>query len=226
MKMENRERAVVLASGGMDSLVTTALASLVYKPALLHVTYGQRTEDREKKSFNAIADFYNVYEKLIVSIEHLKLIGGSSLTDRGINIPHGNLSRRDIPSTYVPFRNANLLSIAVSWAEVIQAKKIFIGVTEQDSSGYPDCREIFYKVYNHLIKVGTRPETTIEIETPLIRMSKKEIVRKGAELKVPFHLSWSCYRNEKIACGECDSCLLRLRGFEEAGFQDPIKYMK
>ncbi|RKY87133.1 7-cyano-7-deazaguanine synthase QueC [candidate division KSB1 bacterium] len=224
--MENKSRdiAVVLASGGMDSLVITAIANEDYQLALLHIKYGQRTEKRELKSFNDIADYYKVKKRLIVSIDHLKKIGGSSLTDKSIEIPEGDLTRRCIPSTYVPFRNAHLLCIAVSWAEVISAKKIFIGATEQDSSGYPDCRERFYREFNRLIKEGTKPETDIEVITPLIKLTKGQIVKKGMELNVPFQLSWSCYKDEYLACGRCDSCLLRLKGFKEAGIKDPIKY--
>jgi len=214
----------VLASGGMDSLVTIAIAAQKYEPALLHIKYGQRTERRELQAFNDIADHYGIKKKLIVSVEHLRLIGGSSLTDPNITIPDGNLKRKKIPTTYVPFRNAHLLASAVSWAEVIGAGKIFIGVTEADSSGYPDCRQRFYDIFNMLIREGTKSETTIHIETPLIKMKKSEIVIKGRELKVPFHLSWSCYRREDKACGNCDSCFLRLKGFKEAGLRDPLIY--
>jgi len=222
MEKFKQDKAIVLASGGMDSLVTIAEASLNHNIALLHVTYGQRTAKRELKSFTDIADFYSVEERMIVSMENLKLIGGSSLTDNTIQIPEGTLKRTGIPNTYVPFRNAHLIATAVSWAEVLNAKKIFIGVTEQDSTGYPDCRKEFYELFNKLIKVGTKSDTEIFIETPLIDLNKGEIVRKGIELEVPFQLSWSCYRNNTIACGNCDSCLLRLKGFQEAGIKDPV----
>jgi len=222
MEKFKQDKAIVLASGGMDSLVTIAEASLNHNIALLHVTYGQRTAKRELKAFTDIADFYSVEERMIVSMENLKLIGGSSLTDNTIQIPEGTLKRTGIPNTYVPFRNAHLIATAVSWAEVLNAKKIFIGVTEQDSTGYPDCRKEFYELFNKLIKVGTKSDTEIFIETPLIDLNKGEIVRKGIELEVPFQLSWSCYRNNTIACGNCDSCLLRLKGFQEAGIKDPV----
>jgi len=218
------DKAVVLVSGGMDSLVTAAIANKDYQIAFLHVNYGHRTEIRELKSFNDIADYYSVGEKLVVDMKYLLQIGGSSLTDENIEVSDFNLSNKGIPSSYVPFRNANILSIAVSWAEVIDAKKVFIGAVEEDSSGYPDCREIFYNVFNEVIKLGTKPETDIEIITPVIHMKKHEIVLIGTELSVPFELSWSCYRDEDIACGKCDSCVLRLRAFKKAGFNDPLIY--
>jgi 7-cyano-7-deazaguanine synthase len=219
-----RELAVVLVSGGLDSCVTAAIANEEYDMAFLHINYGQRTEEREFTAFQAIADHYHVEKRLVSSIEHLKKIGGSSLTDDQIDVPEGDLERTDIPVTYVPFRNAHFLSIAVSWGEVIKAKKIFIGAVFEDSSGYPDCRKEFYDIFNQLIRVGTKPETDIEIITPIIGLKKRDIVRKGVELKAPLALTWSCYQNNKRACGLCDSCLLRLRGFREAGVRDPIIY--
>jgi 7-cyano-7-deazaguanine synthase len=220
-----KDKAVILVSGGMDSLVTAAIAAKEFELQFLHLNYGQRTEKRELKAFNDIADYYSVSKRLVVNIEHLAQIGGSSLTDANIHITNADLYYKGIPTSYVPFRNANILSIAVSWAEVIDAKKIFIGAVEEDSSGYPDCREVFYNAYNKVIEIGTKPETNITIETPIIRLKKHEIVRKGAELNVPFELSWSCYRNEDKACGTCDSCALRLRGFQSAGIIDPIEYV-
>jgi 7-cyano-7-deazaguanine synthase len=221
---QNKYRAVVLVSGGMDSLVTAAIAAREYDLAFLHVNYGQRTEKRELKSFNDIANYYEVKEKLVVDVKHLSQIGSSSLTDKNIEVSGADLSYKGIPSSYVPFRNANILSIAVSWAEVIGAKKIFIGAVEEDSSGYPDCREVFYNAFNEVIRTGTKPETNIEIITPVIHLKKHMIVLKGAELRVPFELSWSCYKNDDIACGECDSCALRLIGFQLAGIEDPLQY--
>jgi 7-cyano-7-deazaguanine synthase len=225
--------AVVLVSGGMDSCVTAAIANEKYRSALLHVNYGQRTEARELLAFNEIADFYDAEKRLTVSLEHLKVIGGSSLTDESVPIPCAGSSqpaiqnpKSAIPSTYVPFRNAHLLSIATSWAEVIGARKIFIGAVEEDSSGYPDCRETFYRAFNKVIEMGTKPETRVEIITPLIHMKKSEIVKKGMELGAPFHVTWSCYQNSKKACGRCESCALRLKGFREAGITDPIPYEK
>lgn len=219
-----RELAIILVSGGMDSLVTAAIANLEYELAFLHVNYGQRTEKKELKAFNDIADYYKTDKRLSVDIGYLVKIGGSSLTDRNIKVTKADLSSNYVPTSYVPFRNANILAIATSWAEVIGAKKIFIGAVEEDSSGYPDCREVFYEAFNKVIKEGTKPDTEIIIETPIIHLKKHEIVKKGTELKAPFELSWSCYKNEDIACGECDSCALRLRGFEMAGLPDPIPY--
>ncbi len=224
-----KDLAIVLVSGGMDSCATAAIANREYRLAFLHVNYCQRTEARELRSYNEIADHYRAEKRLVVSIEHLKVIGGSSLTDTSIPVPElkPHSSKRktsSIPSTYGPFRNAHLLSIATSWAEVISATKIFIGAVEEDSSGYPDCRETFYKAFNKVIEMGTKPETRIEIVTPLIHLKKSEIVKKGMELRAPFQLTWSCYQNSDKACGRCESCLLRLKGFKEAGVSDPIPY--
>ncbi|MDP2209715.1 MAG: 7-cyano-7-deazaguanine synthase QueC [Bacteroidota bacterium] len=222
--VEVKEIAVVLVSGGMDSCVTAAIANQNYEMVFLHLNYGQRTERRELKAFNDIADFYKVKNRLVVNVEHLKIIGGSSLTDIKMSVEPANLERKEIPTSYVPFRNANILAIAVSWAEVIGANKIFIGAVEEDSSGYPDCREEFYDAFNEVIRFGTKPETKIQIESPIIHLKKSEIVRRGAELNAPLHLSWSCYQSEDVACGVCDSCALRLRGFNLAGLVDPIPY--
>jgi len=219
-----RPLAVVLASGGMDSCVTTAIASLNFRLAMLHVGYGQRTEQRELRAFNALADFYRAERRLVCRLDHLSQIGGSSLTDAAIAVERADLERKDIPSSYVPFRNAHFLSIAVSWGEVLGAKKIFIGAVAEDSSGYPDCRPEYYEAFNRVIAAGTKPETELEIVTPVIHMRKSEIVRRGVELGAPFELTWSCYQSEEVACGVCDSCALRLRAFEEAGVRDPIPY--
>jgi 7-cyano-7-deazaguanine synthase len=217
--------AIALVSGGMDSCVTAAIAKTENQEiAFLHVSYGQRTERRERKAFDDIADFYTVEKRLAVSIEYLAKIGGSSLTDASIEVAEANLESKKIPTSYVPFRNANMLAIATSWAEVLNANRIYIGAVAEDSSGYPDCRLEFYAAFENTIEVGTKPETQIKIVTPIIHLSKAEIVRKGIELNAPMHLSWSCYRNEDVACGTCDSCALRLRGFERAGAVDPIKY--
>lgn len=217
--------AIILVSGGMDSLVTAAIAAEKYELAFLHLNYGQRTEKRELMAFNDIADHYNVSKRLVVNIDYLVKIGGSSLTDKNIQVSKADLNYNGIPTSYVPFRNGNILSIAASWAEVIGAKKIFIGAVEEDSSGYPDCREVFYEAFNKVIKLGTKPDTEIIIETPVIHKKKSEIIKLGAELNTPFGLSWSCYVNEDKACGVCDSCALRLKGFEEAGLADPIEYI-
>ena len=219
-------KSVVLVSGGMDSCVTAAIAvSECDAVAFLHVSYGQRTESRERKAFNDIADHYGVIKRLDVSVEHLAKIGGSSLTDERIAVTEADLGSTEIPTSYVPFRNANMFSIAVSWAEVIGATAIYIGAVAEDSSGYPDCRPEFYEAFQKVIDTGTKPDTHIEIRTPIIHLSKAEIVRKGVELHAPLHLTWSCYRSENAACGTCDSCALRLRGFERAGVRDPISYL-
>jgi 7-cyano-7-deazaguanine synthase len=225
----DKDLAVVLVSGGMDSCVTAALAEQTFRLAFLHVNYGQRTEERELRAFNELASHFRAEKRLIVSIEHLKVIGGSALTDENIAVPEvrtppSTVNISAIPVTYVPFRNAHLLAIAVSWSEVIGARMIFIGAVEEDSSGYPDCREVFYQAFNRVIETGTRPETRVEIVTPLIHMNKSEIVKKGLELDAPFQLTWSCYQGIERACGKCESCALRLKGFREAGRKDPIPY--
>ncbi len=217
--------AIILVSGGMDSCVTAAIAREENDEiAFLHISYGQLTERRERQAFNDIADFYNVEKRLDVSIEYLVKIGGSSLTDKSIEVSEANLESAEIPTSYVPFRNANMLSIATSWAEVLGANRVYIGAVAEDSSGYPDCRPEFYAAFEKTIETGTKPETNIKIKTPIIELSKAEIVKKGLESGAPLHLSWSCYRSEDLACGTCDSCALRLRGFENAGEIDPIVY--
>lgn len=218
-------RAIVLVSGGMDSCVTVAIAATENDSlALLHVSYGQRTESRERRAFGDIADHYGVANRMDVSIEYLAKIGGSSLTDEAIEITEADLESEEIPTSYVPFRNANMLAIATSWAEVIGAARVYIGAVAEDSSGYPDCRPEFFEAFQQTIATGTKPGSGIEIRTPIIDLSKSEIVRKGVELGAPLHLTWSCYRSEDLACGTCDSCALRLRGFERAGVKDPIPY--
>jgi 7-cyano-7-deazaguanine synthase len=218
--------AICLVSGGMDSCVTAAIARRENDElAFLHVSYGQRTEKRERESFEALADHFQVESRLAISLEQLAKIGGSSLTDDSIPVTAANLTSSTIPSSYVPFRNAHLLSAAVSWAEVIKASAIYIGAVAEDSSGYPDCRPEFYEAFQSAIDAGTKPETYITIRTPVIHMRKSEIVRKGLELDAPLHLTWSCYQESELACGKCDSCALRLRAFREAGASDPIPYM-
>ncbi len=221
----NNSLAICLVSGGMDSCVTSAIAKAENDQiAFLHISYGQLTERRERKAFNDIADFYKVEKRLDVSIEYLAKIGGSSLTDKAIEVSEANLESKEIPTSYVPFRNANMLSIATSWAEVLGANSIYVGAVYEDSSGYPDCRPEFYAAFEKTIEAGTKPDTIIKIKTPIIHLSKAEIVKKGIELNAPLYLSWSCYRSEDLACGTCDSCALRLRGFAIAGETDPIKY--
>jgi 7-cyano-7-deazaguanine synthase len=217
--------AVCLVSGGMDSCVTAAIAARENSElAFLHVSYGQRTESRERRAFDELADHYGVTKRLAVSIEHLKKIGGSSLTDQSIPVTEANLTAREIPTSYVPFRNAHLLSIAASWAEAIGAQRIYIGAVADDSSGYPDCRPEFYEAFQAAIDAGTRPETRVEVVTPVIHLRKSEIVQRGLELAAPLELTWSCYQAEDQACGRCDSCALRLRAFHDAGVADPIFY--
>jgi 7-cyano-7-deazaguanine synthase len=235
--METRSveaRAVVLLSGGMDSCVSAAIARERHGGghiALLHAGYGQLTQQRERQAFNDIADFYEVRRRLIVQLDHFRAIGGSALTDKRIAVPENELHASDahgsgIPVTYVPFRNAHFLSVAVSWAEAIGAREIYIGAVAEDSSGYPDCRPEYYRAFQDVIRAGTRPETRIEIVTPVIELKKSEIIRRGIDLGAPLQLTWSCYQSETEACGVCDSCLLRLRAFREAGLPDPIPYRR
>jgi len=219
-----KEIAVVALSGGMDSCVTAAIANEQFDIALMHVNYGQRTEKRELKAFNDIADFYKVEKRLVIDFSHLAEIGGSSLTDTNIKVSRANLQNKNIPTSYVPFRNANILSSAISWAEVLGAKHLFIGAVYEDSSGYPDCRPDFFTAFQRAVDLGTKPETQIKIQTPIIHLSKAEIIKKGLELNAPLHLTWSCYQEEELACGVCDSCALRLRAFQQIGIEDPIPY--
>jgi 7-cyano-7-deazaguanine synthase len=227
-----RNRAVVLLSGGMDSCVCAALAARDFRAAAVHVSYGQRTEERERRSFDSICDRLRIRDRLVVRNEALRSIGGSALTDSSIAVPKASAPEpyyigvnapSSIPVTYVPFRNAHFLSVAVSWAEVLGAETVYIGAVEPDSSGYPDCRPEYYRAFNEVVKAGTK-DGTIRVVTPLIAMHKVEIVRLGLELNAPFDLTWSCYQREDRACGICDSCVLRLRAFREAGAKDPIPY--
>ena len=224
MSASKKSRAVVLLSGGMDSCVCAALAARDYEAAAVHVSYGQRTEERERQSFLAICQRFKVHDRLMIRNEAFRLIGGSALTDDSIEVPDAETIGQDIPVTYVPCRNAHFLAAAVSWAEVLGAAKVYIGAVEPDSSGYPDCRPAYYKAFNEVVKAGTK-EGKIEIVTPLIAMRKAEIVRLGLELGAPFDLTWSCYSRADQACGVCDSCVLRLRAFQAVGVQDPIPYM-
>jgi len=216
-------RSVVLLSGGMDSCVCAALAVRDDRAAAVHISYGQRTEARELRSFHAICDRLGIRDRLVARNDALRAIGGSALTDDKIEVPESHVIGSGIPVTYVPFRNAHFLSVAVSWAEVLGAGKVYIGAVEQDSSGYPDCRPEYYRAFNEVVRAGTK-EGSIQIVTPLIAMRKHEIVTLGLELGAPFDLTWSCYQREDRACGVCDSCVLRLRAFREAGAEDPIPY--
>ena len=221
----------MLLSGGMDSCVCAALAVRDDNPAAVHVSYGQLTEERERRSFENICDRLGIRERLLVRNDALRAIGGSALTDSSIAVPEAHTMDASgpvgvpvgVPVTYVPFRNAHFLAVAVSWAEVLGAEKIYIGAVEQDSSGYPDCRPGYYRAFNDVVKAGTK-DGTIRVVTPLIAMRKAEIVRLGLELSAPFDLTWSCYQREDRACGVCDSCVLRVRAFREAGAEDPIPY--
>ncbi len=218
------KKAVIALSGGMDSCVTVAIAKQEYELFAFHANYGQRTLKRELKAFNDVADYFGIKKKLVVDFNYLVEIGGSSLTDKNIEVMKADLSNKEIPSSYVPFRNSNILSACVSWAEVINAEAIFIGAVYEDSSGYPDCRPEYFSAFEKMVDLGTKPETRIRIITPVIHFSKEEIVKKGIELNAPFHLTWSCYKDEETACGVCDSCALRLRGFQKAGIEDPLEY--
>ena len=223
-----RPRAVVSLSGGMDSAVCAAIATRDFDAYALHFSYGQRTEGRELQSARSIAEQLGFQDFLHLDTDLFRRIGGSALTDSSIAIPKASEDGaigESIPVTYVPFRNAHFLSAAVSWAEVLGAQTIFIGAVEPDSSGYPDCRPAYYEAFQQLIRTGTR-DGSIKIETPLIHLHKKEIVALGLELNAPFHLTWSCYSSAEAACGECESCVLRLRAFREAGTPDPIPYAR
>ena len=218
-----KSRAVVLLSGGMDSCVCAALAARDFETAAVHVSYGQRTEERERNAFLGICERLGIRQRLLVRNEALKAIGGSALTDERIPVPESHSIGTGVPVSYVPFRNAHFLAVAVSWAEVLDAEKVLIGAVEPDSSGYPDCRPAYYRAFNEVVRTGTR-EGRIEIVTPLIAMRKAQIVTLGLELGAPFDLTWSCYSHQGRACGVCDSCVLRLRAFREAGVADPIPY--
>jgi 7-cyano-7-deazaguanine synthase len=208
----------------MDSCVCAALAARDYGAAAVHISYGQRTEERERQSFLVICERLKIRDKLMVRNEALHAIGGSALTDDSIAVPTAETAGHGVPVTYVPFRNAHFLAVAISWAEVLGAEKVYIGAVEPDSSGYPDCRPAYYKAFNEVAKTGTK-EGLIEIVTPLIAMRKTDIVRLGLELGAPLDLTWSCYSREDRACGVCDSCVLRLRAFAAAGVPDPIPYV-
>lgn len=222
----NKEKpfAVVAVSGGLDSCVAAAIAAEQYQPAFAHFNYGQRTEAHELQSFNDIANHYGVERRMSFDIRHFARFGGSSLTDASIEVSKADLESSEIPSSYVPFRNANILSGCVSWAEALGAKAVFIGAVFEDATGYPDCRPEFYDAFRQVVRLGTRPDAQIKIETPIINMTKSEIIKKGVELNAPLHLTWSCYQGETEACGVCDSCAFRLRGFQQAGIDDPIPY--
>ncbi len=222
--MSTKPLAVVCVSGGMDSAVTAALAAVEHRVAFLHGKYGQRTEAKELECFQSLAEHFGAAQRLVVDFRHLATIGGSSLTDRRIPVREGVPVPGTVPSSYVPFRNAHLLAAAASWGEVLGARAIFVGAVWEDSSGYPDCRPEFYRAFEEAVRQGTKPETDLRIVTPVIGMTKAQIVARGLELGVPFDKTWSCYQAENKACGLCESCLLRLKGFAEANALDPIPY--
>ncbi len=216
--------AVVLMSGGLDSCATAALAHQEHRLAACHLQYGQRAEARELEAFHAVCDFYGVGPRLVSRLPTLEQIGGSSLTDRAIPVREGPPEPGVVPTSYVPFRNTHILAAGVSWAETLGATSVWCGAVWDDSSGYPDCREVFFEAFRNVVKHGTRPETTIEVVTPLVHLTKREIAEISHRLGAPVHLTWSCYHDEPVACGRCESCVLRLKGFEEAGLTDPVAY--
>jgi len=216
------DRGIVLVSGGMDSLVAAAIAVQECTPAFLHVSYGQRTQQRELECFHRITDHYEVRHRLVVRADALAKIGGSALTDNRIPVEDAVAVGNRVPATYVPFRNTHLLAAAVSWAEVLGAQRVYIGAVEQDAPGYPDCRREYYQVFNELIEVGTKGDPPIRVYTPLIGLSKVEIVQLGARMRAPFELTWSCYRSEERPCGTCHSCVVRAAAFREASLPDPV----
>ena len=216
--------AVCCVSGGMDSAVAAAIVSQEHRLAFLHADYGQRTERKERACYEHLADHYRAECRLAVQFPALSAIGGSSLTDARIAVREAEPEAGVIPPSYVPFRNAHLLATATSWGELLKATAIVVCAVWEDSSGYPDCRPEFYRAFEQAIRTGTRPETEIGILHPVIEMTKSEIVRRGIELGVPFEETWSCYQSEDEACGVCESCRLRMKGFREAGEVDPIRY--
>jgi len=220
-----KKNAIVVVSGGINSCLTSALVSDKYNPFFLHVSYGQKVEKRELKAFKDLATYYKVKKRLTASVKYLKEIGGSSLTDRNINVSVSGVSNRKIPTSYVPFLNSHFIAIAVSWAETLEVDKIFFGASESNELYYPDCTRNYFSAMNRTIAMGVKPESKITLETPLIAMKKSDIIKKTSEMKLPLHLTWTCYKNNDIACGECDACMRRLRGFKNAKLYDPLEYM-
>jgi 7-cyano-7-deazaguanine synthase len=218
-------KAVCLLSGGMDSATLVYLArDRGYQLFCLHFNYGQRTERRERDSARKIAELAGAEDLVEIDLTYLTRFGGSSLTDRRLPVDRYHDESRGIPNTYVPFRNANLLSIATSYAEASGADAVFIGVQSQDYSGYPDCRPQFIEAFQQLVNVGTRDETCIRIVAPFLSMNKQDIIRLGMSLGVPYQYTWSCYQSEERACGVCGACHFRRTAFESLGFEDPIPY--
>jgi 7-cyano-7-deazaguanine synthase len=224
--MTKKDMAIVLVSGGIDSCLTIAMAAKKYELAFLHLSYGQKTEKRELKSYKDLASCFKVKKRLVASVKYLKDIGGSSITDKRINVSKAGMgSKKSMPSSYVPFFNTNLFAIAVAWGEILGAGKIFIGVNKELGARYPDCTPRFFNFLGKVINEGTKPSTSISVETPLITMKKKDVVIKACQMKLPLHLTWSCYKNNDIACGECDGCFQRLKAFKAANLFDPLEYM-
>lgn len=225
--MSKDKRAVILVSGGMDS--ATAVYEAIdrgYNPYLLHTSYGQRTETKEYECANALAERVDAEDFLHIETDHLAAIGDSSLTDDDIEVEEADMDSKDVPASYVPFRNANLLSMAVSYAEANDCSAVFIGAHSEDFSGYPDCRPAFFDAFQSIINTGTKDETSIELVAPFVEWSKTEIAEHGLTLDVPYEITWSCYQDEAPACGTCDACAFRLEAFRNAGSDDPIKYAK
>jgi len=220
-----KKNAVVVVSGGINSCLTASMVAAKFNPLFLHVSFGQKVEKRELKAFKELAGFFKVKKRLVASIKYLKEIGGSSLTDRNINISASGVSNRKVPTSYVPFLNAHLISIAVSWAEVMGVERIYFGANEGAGAVYPDCTQRYFSAFGKLISEGTKTGTKISLETPLISLKKSEIIKSANDAKLPLHLTWTCYKNNDIACGECDACMRRLTAFKKAKLYDPLEYM-
>ncbi|WP_276252952.1 7-cyano-7-deazaguanine synthase QueC [Halomontanus rarus] len=224
---DDHKRAVVLLSGGMDSATAAFEArDRGYDIHALHTSYGQRTEDRELECARRLAADLDAAEFRRVETGHLAAIGDSSLTDDGMTVVDADTESDEIPTSYVPFRNANLLSMAVSYAEANDCEAVFVGAHSEDFSGYPDCRPEFFEAFERVVDVGTKPETEISIEAPFVEWSKTDIAERGTALEVPFDHTWSCYRANEPACGTCDSCAFRLEAFQTIGVRDPIEYAR
>ena len=223
-KKQNKKKAVCIMSGGMDStLCAYMMRQEGYEIVGVHFNYAQRTEKKELACFENICDALGVEERYVLDMSFFKQLGASALTDASIEVPTSGIEE-GVPVTYVPFRNGIFLSMASAIAEKEGAEAIAIGVVEEDSSGYPDCREAYIKSMQESVNLGTKESTRIEIKMPLVHLKKSQIVQKALELGVPLELTWSCYKNEEKACGVCDSCRLRLNGFAQAGVVDPITY--
>jgi 7-cyano-7-deazaguanine synthase len=224
---KERDGAVVLVSGGMDSATAAFEAQQRgYDLYFLHTTYGQQTADKESACAQQLAEYMEVADFIHIETDHLARIGASSLTDDSIDVEEGELDSDEIPSSYVPFRNSNLLSMATSYAEANECGAVFIGAHSEDYSGYPDCRPEFFDAFQQVIDVGTKPETSMELVAPFVDWTKTAIAERGLELDVPYGLTWSCYREETPACGTCDACAYRLKAFQKAGIEDSINYDK